>query len=95
MWQSIVAFLASSKVLSTLLDNIIKQGFTVMLLIAALVWMRWEIQQLKYDLKDTKVQVEQCNQSMITYYREDRVRTEQILHEATDIMKKLSKKLDE
>lgn len=95
MWQSIVAFLASSKVLAMLLENIIKQGFSVLLLVAAVLWMRGEIQLVKKELELTKMKVEQCNTDMLTYYKEDRVRTEQILQEATHIMQQLSRKLDE
>lgn len=94
MWQSIVAFLASSKVLAMLLENIIKQGFSVLLLVAAVLWMRGEIQLVKKELELTKMKVEQCNTDMLTYYKEDRVRTEMILQQATDIMKQLSRKLD-
>lgn len=95
MWQSIAAFLASSKVLAMLLENIMKQGFSVLLLVAAVLWMRGEIQLVKKELELTKVKVEQCNTDMLTYYKEDRVRTEMILEQATDIMKQLSRKLDE
>lgn len=95
MWQSIVAFLASSKVLSMLLENIIKQGFSVLLLVAAVLWMRGEIELVKKELELTKQKVEQCNADMLTYYKEDRVRTEMILIQATDIMKQLNRKLDE
>lgn len=94
MWQSIAAFLASSKVLSTLLENIIKQGFSVLLLVAGMLWMRGEIQLVKKELEMTKVKVEQCHSDMLTYYKEDRVRTERVLQDATEIMQKLSRKLD-
>lgn len=85
----------SSKVLSTILDNILKQGFSVLLLIAAVAWMRGEIEIVKKELEATKQKVENCNADMLTYYKEDRVRTEKILIEATDIMHELSRKLDE
>jgi len=94
MWQSIAAFLASSKVLATLLDNVLKQGFSVLLLIAAIAWMRYELQLQRNALSIMEVKVEQCSQDLITYYREDRIRTEEVLQDATDIMTKLSKKLD-
>lgn len=78
-----------------MLENIIKQGFSVLLLVAAVLWMRGEIQLVKKELELTKVKVEQCHSDMLSYYKEDRVRTEQVLQEATHIMQQLSRKLDE
>jgi len=88
MWQSVAAFLASSKFLTMLAENVIKQGFTVLLLIAGILWMQ-------YQIIGMQMKIDQMQVDIISYYRDDRVRTEKVLEDATHIMKQLYKKLDD
>jgi cell division septal protein FtsQ len=88
MWQSVAAFLASSKFMAMLAENVMKQGFTVLLLIAGILWMQ-------YQIIGMQMKIDQMQVDIISYYRDDRVRTEKVLEDATYIMKQLYKKLDD
>lgn len=91
-------WLLSLSIVQKLLESIINQGFSVLLLIAAVSWFGYENHHLRIDMND-KVdaldeKVESCNNNLLQYYKEDRLRNEAVIERATNVIERIESRLE-
>jgi len=97
MWTKIVTYLINQGLLKGIADNIVKQGFSLLLLVAAVYWLNRENQlmraEFKQELMETRAEIKQCQDQVLEYYRTDRKETDAVINKASDIMERLEHKL--
>lgn len=74
----------NSSILDIFVDNLKKQGFTVILLLGAI----WYFHNLNAKM-DAKV--DDCNQEIITIYREDHVAMREVIKTNTEVMREIKR----
>lgn len=92
-----IKWLLSLSVVQKMLEIVVKQGFSVLLLICAVGWFGYQnyILRTYFDAKVLRLEdkVDQCNNNLIQYYRDDHMKSEKIIERNTDLLQKLEKKL--
>jgi hypothetical protein len=93
IWQ----WLIQQGLIKTVADNVIRQGFSILLLIAAI----WILSQQYISERDARVraieqlrvEIQECQNQILQYYREDRQKSDEIIMQATRVMERLEQRL--
>lgn len=79
------------------LRNVVKQGFTVMILVAGILWLTDRMiameERRDQEYQQLKTEVNQCRDELIEMYRKDRQETLQIIRENTKVMSELKNEI--
>lgn len=92
-------WLLSIPAVQKLLDSIINQGFSVLLLLFAVGWFGYknELQRTESDKKIQRLEakVENINNHLLEYYKVDRRKSDAVIDRATTVLERVEKKLIE
>lgn len=96
MWKFLIG-LMDKELLQEALRNLIRQGFTVIILVAGLVFLWDRIIQVEQrretEYEVLKKEVKACQDALIEMYRKDREENIEVLREATDVMRELKNEI--
>lgn len=94
MWQWLIKTELAIKVA----DNIIKQGFSIMLLLIGLYWVLTENQNMRYEMQrrdaELRMEINACQNQILQYYKEDKKQTDRVIENATKVMERIERRLD-
>lgn len=96
---SVWSFLVKKGLADKLAELVMRQGMTVILLLAAVSYMFLELSEtrseMQADIEELKIDVKACNQSVLDCYKENQGKTNELIRQNTELLTRIERKLDE
>jgi uncharacterized membrane protein YciS (DUF1049 family) len=92
-------WLASKEIAEKVLNKIFEQGFSIALLLIAVGFMYVQLSDTRAEMRQRdqllRQEINECNNSILQYYRDDQKKTNAALMRANDLMDRIEQKLEQ